>query len=56
MRRILSKCDYELCIDLTDFEGNPAYANYDVFDIGDFTENYTLKVTGYSGSAAAYER
>ena len=42
---------YELRIDLTDFEGTYTYAHYDSFDIGDFKENYMLKVTGYIGTA-----
>ena len=36
---------------MSDFEGNSTYAKYDTFDIGDFTENYKLKVTAYSGNA-----
>ena len=36
---------------MSDFEGNSTYAKYDAFDIDDFTENYRLKVTGYTGTA-----
>ena len=36
---------------MTDFEGNSAYAKYDTFNLGDLTENYRLKVAGYTGTA-----
>ena len=51
LKAILSQGYYELRIDLTDFEGGSSYAHYGHFDIGDITENYTLKVTGYIGTA-----
>lgn len=51
LKAILSQGYYELRIDLTDFEGGSSYAHYDHFDIGDITENYRLKVTGYIGTA-----
>ena len=51
MKRILSQGHYELRIDLTDFEGNSAFAKYESFDIGGLTEKYILKVTRYSGTA-----
>ena len=41
---------------MSDFEGNSTYAKYDSFDIDDFTENYKLKVTGYTGTAGIYLR
>ena len=47
----MSQSFYELRIDLTDFDGNSTYAHYDNFDIGDFMDNYTLRVNGYTGTA-----
>ena len=48
---IVSQGGYELRIDLEDFNGNTKYAKYTVFSIGDFNDNYTLTVSGYSGNA-----
>ena len=52
LKRILNQGEYELRIDLEDFNGETRYAKYDAFDIGDFTKNYKLKVTGYTGTAS----
>ena len=41
----------ELLINLTDFEGNIVHARYSYFNIGDSSTNYTLTVSGYSGTA-----
>ena len=51
LKRLLSQGHYELRIDLEDFDGYATYAKYDTFNIGDFTENYTLKISDYSGTA-----
>ena len=48
---IASQGDYELRVDLEDFEGNTRYAKYSVFQLGDSTVNYQLTVAGYSGTA-----
>ena len=40
-----------LRVDLGDFEGNRAYAQYSTFNIGNSTTEYTLTVGGYSGTA-----
>ena len=40
-----------LRVDLKDCAGNPAYAKYSSFYIGDSSTDYTLHVTGYSGTA-----
>ena len=54
LKALLSQGFYELRIDLTDFEGNSAYAKFDRFDIGDFGEDYNLKVRGYEGTAGIF--
>ena len=43
--------DYELWVDLEDFENNTRYTYYDSFSIGSPSENYKLTVGGYSGDA-----
>ena len=42
---------YELRVDLEDWEGNQRFAQYNVFDIGNFAEDYRLSVGVYSGNA-----
>ena len=41
----------ELRVDLEDFEGNSAYAQYTSFSVGDSASKYILSVSGYSGTA-----
>lgn len=41
---------YELRIDLSDFEGETAYAQYDRFYVEGENEGYRLHVSGYSGT------
>ena len=41
----------ELRVDLQDFEGNSAYAQYTSFSVGDAASKYILLVSGYSGTA-----
>ena len=40
-----------LRVDLGDFEGNTAYANYSTFSVSDGSTEYILTVGGYSGTA-----
>ena len=40
-----------LRVDLGDFDGNIAYANYGTFRVGDSISKYTLTVYGYNGTA-----
>ncbi|KAG7153905.1 techylectin-5A-like [Homarus americanus] len=42
---------YEMRIDLTDFEGESAYAQYDRFHIENEAQGYRLHISGYSGTA-----
>ena len=41
----------ELRVDMQDFEGNSAYAQYTSFSVGDSASKYNLTVSGYSGTA-----
>lgn len=43
--------DQEMRADLLDFNNNTAYAQYSTFYIGDEKSNYTLTVSGSSGTA-----
>ena len=38
-------------MELGDFDGNTAYAKYSTFMDGDSSSNYTLTVSGYTGTA-----
>ena len=51
LRRIVSKGEYELRVDLEDFEGEVRYAKYSGFSIGSSASNYTLEAVGYLGDA-----
>ncbi|CAG2196063.1 Tenascin-R,Ryncolin-2,Ficolin-3,Veficolin-1,Ryncolin-1,Fibrinogen C domain-containing protein 1-A,Fibrinogen C domain-containing protein 1,Fibrinogen C domain-containing protein 1-B,Fibroleukin,Ficolin-2,Tenascin,Ficolin-1,Fibrinogen-like protein A,Ryncolin-3,Angiopoietin-related protein 7,Angiopoietin-4,Ryncolin-4 [Mytilus edulis] len=46
---------YELRVDISDFNGNKAYATYSTFSVGDASTNYKLTVAGYSGNAGEFE-
>ncbi|CAC5397317.1 Fibrinogen-like protein A,Ryncolin-4,Angiopoietin-related protein 7,Ficolin-3,Ficolin-1-B,Techylectin-5A,Ficolin-2,Ryncolin-1,Tenascin-R,Fibrinogen-like protein 1,Angiopoietin-1,Tenascin-X,Fibrinogen C domain-containing protein 1-A,Tenascin-N,Ryncolin-3,Tenascin,Fibroleukin,Fibrinogen C domain-containing protein 1,Ryncolin-2,Techylectin-5B,Angiopoietin-related protein 2,Angiopoietin-2,Microfibril-associated glycoprotein 4,Ficolin-1-A,Ficolin-1,Fibrinogen C domain-containing protein 1-B,Angiopoietin-4 [Myti len=41
----------ELRVDISDFNGNTAYAKYSTFSVGDASTNYKITVTGFSGNA-----
>ena len=41
----------QLRVDMRDFEGNSSYARYSSFSVGDSVSQYTLSVSGYSGTA-----
>ena len=51
LHRLTSQDNYTLRVDLWDWEGNTAYAEYSSFDVGDEGTNYRLTVSGYSGIA-----
>ena len=43
-----------LRVDLADFEGNTAYAEYDIFIVASESDDYTLSLLGkYNGTAGA---
>ena len=47
----LTSTTTQLRVDMQDFEGNSAYAQYSNFSVGDSVSKYTLSVSGYSGTA-----
>ncbi|XP_066293839.1 microfibril-associated glycoprotein 4-like [Branchiostoma lanceolatum] len=51
LHQLTSQAQYELRVDLEDFEGNGAYAQYQVFTVGSEAELYILAVGGYTGTA-----
>ncbi|XP_052074080.1 fibrinogen C domain-containing protein 1-like [Mytilus californianus] len=48
---ITKQGNYELKVDISDFDSNKAYARYVTFSVGDVSTNYRLTVAGYSGNA-----
>ncbi|XP_035684230.1 ficolin-2-like [Branchiostoma floridae] len=51
LHRLTAQDVYELRVDLEDFEGNTAYAKYNIFRVEDEVHKYRLTVDGYSGNA-----
>lgn len=48
---LTSQGNRELRIDLEDWNGDKRYALFESFKVGDQSTNYTLTISGYSGSA-----
>jgi hypothetical protein len=44
---------YRLQVDFTNYDDKSMYAEYFCFYIGPDSDNYTMHVSGYSGTAAA---
>ena len=51
LHRLTAQGDYQLRVDLEDFENNKKYALYDKFRIADAKHRYRLTARGYSGTA-----
>ncbi|XP_035684426.1 microfibril-associated glycoprotein 4-like [Branchiostoma floridae] len=51
LHQLTSQAQYELRVDLEDFEGNSAYAQYQVFTVGIEAARYILTIGGYNGTA-----
>ena len=51
INRLTKEQSNTLKVDLGDFDGNTAYAQYSTFSVGNSTTEYTLTVGGYSGTA-----
>lgn len=54
------QANYELRIDLEDFENSTAFAQYDMFGVGLFSvdpedDGYPLTIGDYSGTAGMYK-
>ena len=48
IHRLTKEGSNTLRVDLGDFEGNTAYANYSTFNVSDGSTEYILTVGGYS--------
>ncbi|CAG2225023.1 Angiopoietin-related protein 1,Ficolin-1-A,Angiopoietin-1,Fibrinogen C domain-containing protein 1,Ryncolin-1,Tenascin-N,Angiopoietin-related protein 7,Angiopoietin-related protein 6,Ficolin-3,Fibrinogen C domain-containing protein 1-B,Fibroleukin,Fibrinogen-like protein 1,Ficolin-1,Ficolin-1-B,Angiopoietin-4,Tenascin-R,Ryncolin-2,Techylectin-5B,Fibrinogen C domain-containing protein 1-A,Microfibril-associated glycoprotein 4,Fibrinogen-like protein A,Ryncolin-3,Fibrinogen gamma chain,Angiopoietin-2,Tenasci len=51
IHKIVAPGNYQLRVELEDFEGNTAWAEYTRFFIGDASTNYRLEISGYKGTA-----
>ena len=51
IHRLTQEGSNTLRVDLGDFDGNTAYAQYTTFSVGNSTTEYNLTVGGYSGTA-----
>ncbi|XP_049725404.1 angiopoietin-4 [Elephas maximus indicus] len=51
VHQLTSGADYSLRVELQDWEGNEAYAQYENFQLGSEGQLYRLSLSGYSGSA-----
>ena len=51
IHRLTKEESNTLRVDLGDFEGNTAHANYSTFNVSDGSTEYILTVGGYSGTA-----
>ena len=51
LHRLTAADDTILRVDLEDFDGNKAYAEYTTFKVADEADKYRLLIGGYSGTA-----
>ena len=51
LHRLTATDDTILRVDLEDFDGNKAYAEYTTFKVADEADKYRLLIGGYSGTA-----
>ena len=51
VHRLTDSDDVMLRVDLEDFEGNIAYAEYTTFKVADEADKYRLLIGGYNGTA-----
>ena len=51
IHRLADSDDVMLRVDLEDFEGNIAYAEYTTFKVADEADKYRLLIGGYKGTA-----
>ncbi|XP_078603871.1 ryncolin-1-like [Branchiostoma floridae x Branchiostoma japonicum] len=51
LHQLTSQAQYELRVDLEDFEENSAYAQYQVFTVGSEAALYILTIGNYTGTA-----
>ncbi|XP_078686731.1 microfibril-associated glycoprotein 4-like [Branchiostoma floridae x Branchiostoma belcheri] len=53
LHRLTAQDVYELRVDLEDFEGNTAYAKYNIFRVEDEVHKYRLTISGYNVNSTA---
>ena len=51
LHRLTAADDVILRVDLEDFDGNTAYAEYTTFKVANEADKYRISVEGYSGTA-----
>ena len=56
LHEISSQAKYTLRVDLTSFNDSTAYAEYSTFVVGPESNNYTVTVGGYQGTAGKHVR
>ena len=56
VHRLTSHKSYRLRVELEDWSGATAYAEYSVFSIESEENEYRLTVSGYSGTAGKHQR
>lgn len=49
--RVTNEKQHELRVETEDWEGNTAFAKYDIFRVRSRTVNFTVSISGYSGTA-----
>ena len=50
IHRLTNQTNNTLRVELEDFDGNTAYAEYNTFAVADEADNYRLSVAGYTGN------
>ena len=55
LHKLTKDSNYQLRVDLQDWEDIKKYALYNIFNVGDETTKYKLIVGGYSGDAGKYK-
>ena len=56
IHRLTSQTNNTLRVELEDFDGNTAYAEYDMFAVAGEAEKYRLSVGGYAGESVVFHR
>ena len=51
LHRLTASDDVMLRVDLEDFDGNIAYAEYTTFQVADKADKYRITIGGYNGTA-----
>ena len=51
LRRFVTQGQYELRVDIEDWDGSKSFAKYHEFSISDSTQHFKLTVAGYEGTA-----